>query len=83
MNEPLYGTQNAHCTPLGPLSAPLHRATTVAQPDAETVRLLGTGQRKGEFISALATQTAGSLRALLLRAKVRMVRLRLAAGWRR
>ncbi|GDY03656.1 methionine gamma-lyase [Planctomycetota bacterium] len=49
MNEPLYGTQNAHCTPLGPLSAPLHRATTVAQPDAETVRLLGTGQRKGEF----------------------------------
>jgi cystathionine beta-lyase/cystathionine gamma-synthase len=49
MNEPLYGTPVAHATPLGPLSPPLHRATTAAQPDAEAVRVLGLAQRPGDF----------------------------------
>jgi cystathionine beta-lyase/cystathionine gamma-synthase len=47
--EPLYGTPRKHATPLGPLSPPLHRASTSAQSDAETVRALGSAERAGEF----------------------------------
>ena len=53
MDEPLYGTPIPHHTPTGPLSPPLARATTSAQPDAETLRLLGAGQRSGEFYQRL------------------------------
>jgi len=53
MNEPLYGTPRAHRSPLGPLSPPLHRASTAAQPDAETIRALGAGQKSGDFYQRL------------------------------
>ena len=49
MAEPLYGTPRAHATPLGPLVPPLVRATTSGQPDADTLRALGSGERAGEF----------------------------------
>jgi methionine-gamma-lyase len=49
MNEPLYGTPRGHHAPLGPLSPPLHRTTTVGLPDAEAIRALGAGERSGEF----------------------------------
>lgn len=47
--EPLYGTSAPHTVPLGPLSPPLHRASTAAQPDASTVRELGAGRKSGDF----------------------------------
>jgi methionine-gamma-lyase len=53
MNEPLYGTPAHHGSPLGPLSPPLHRASTAAQPDAETVRLFGSGQKRGSFYARM------------------------------
>ena len=53
MNEPLYGTPALHQSPLGPLSPPLHRASTAAQPDAETVRQFGSGQRRGAFYARM------------------------------
>lgn len=49
MDSPLYGTPSPHHAPLGPLSPPLLRASSWAQPDAESVRALGTAQRGGEF----------------------------------
>lgn len=49
MDSPLYGTPSPHHAPLGPLSPPLLRASSSAQPDAESVRALGTAQRSGEF----------------------------------
>ena len=49
MQEPLYGTPSTHSAPLGPLSPPLHRSSSSAQPDAESVRALGSAQRSGDF----------------------------------
>lgn len=44
-----YGTPRPPETPLGPLSAPLVRATTHALPDAESIRAHSTGERSGDF----------------------------------
>lgn len=49
MNEPLYGTPHAHGSPTGPLSPPLLRSSTAAQPDSEAVRARGAGEVGGEF----------------------------------
>ncbi|MGB3965864.1 MAG: aminotransferase class I/II-fold pyridoxal phosphate-dependent enzyme, partial [Planctomycetota bacterium] len=49
MTEPLYGTPHPHQPLLGPLSPPLVRSSTSAQPDAETLRALGSCERSGEF----------------------------------
>ncbi len=53
MQEPLYGTPHAHSSLLGPLSPPLIRSTTAGQPDAETLRAMGAGERPGEFYQRL------------------------------
>jgi cystathionine beta-lyase/cystathionine gamma-synthase len=47
--EPLYGTPRSHHEPLGPLVPPLQRATTSAQPDTETLRARGAGEKSGDF----------------------------------
>jgi cystathionine beta-lyase/cystathionine gamma-synthase len=49
MSEPLYGVPHPHGPLLGPLSPPLLRSTTAGQPDAETLRAMGAGERPGEF----------------------------------
>jgi methionine-gamma-lyase len=49
MDQPLYGTPTPHTTPLGPLSPPLHRASSAAQTDVETLRRLGAGLQSGDF----------------------------------
>ena len=49
MHEPLYGTPAPHRSPLGPLSPPLQRASTAAQPDAAAVAELGAARRAGDF----------------------------------
>ncbi|GAB4150352.1 MAG: methionine gamma-lyase [Planctomycetota bacterium] len=49
MPEPLYGTRRAPSAPAGPLSAPLIRATTHAQHDAESIRRMGAAEVAGEF----------------------------------
>lgn len=56
MDEPLYGTPLPHQTPLGPLSPPLSRASTSAQPDAETLRVVGSGQQRSDFYQRLSHQ---------------------------
>jgi cystathionine beta-lyase/cystathionine gamma-synthase len=53
MTEPLYGTPHPHGPLLGPLSPPLVRSTTAGQPDAETLRAMGSGERSGEFYQRL------------------------------
>ncbi|MFK7742796.1 MAG: PLP-dependent aspartate aminotransferase family protein [Planctomycetota bacterium] len=49
MSEPLYGTSGVHRSPIGPLSPPLIRASTSGQPDAETLRRMGSAECSGEF----------------------------------
>lgn len=49
MSTPLYGTPPEHRVPDGSLSAPLYRASTSAQPDAETLRAVGQGESNREF----------------------------------
>lgn len=49
MNRHLYGTPRPHRPPLGALTAPVWRATTYAQPDAETVRSLGSAEADAPF----------------------------------
>lgn len=53
MHEPLYGTPQPHPAPIGPLSPPLIRASTAGQPDGETLRAMGAGERAGEFYQRL------------------------------
>lgn len=53
MSEPLYGTRRPHRPPLGLLSPPLSRATTAAQPDAESVRALGAAEAASDFYQRL------------------------------
>ncbi|MBK8100333.1 MAG: PLP-dependent transferase [Planctomycetes bacterium] len=48
-SEPLYGTPRVHRDPIGPLVAPLVRATTSGQPDTEALRACGAGERSGDF----------------------------------
>jgi len=49
MTEFLYGTPQAHRPPIGPMSPALQRSSTVGQPDAETLRAVGSGEQSGEF----------------------------------
>ncbi|MFN6146141.1 MAG: trans-sulfuration enzyme family protein [Planctomycetota bacterium] len=58
MSEPLYGVPHGHGPLLGPLSPPLVRSTTAGQPDAETLRALGAGERPGEFYQRLGHANA-------------------------
>ena len=44
-----YGTPHSPQTPLGPLSAPLVRATTHALADAEAIRAHSAGEKHGDF----------------------------------
>ena len=67
MAEPLYGTPQPSHAPLGPLSAPLSRATSAAQPDADTLRELGTGQRRGEFYQRISHPNALAFEQLVAR----------------
>ncbi len=63
-DEPLYGTPRGHQVPLGPLSLPLHRASTAAQPDAATVRELGAGRRSGDFYQRVGHQNGRAFESL-------------------
>ncbi len=65
MNEPLYGTPHAHGPLLGPLSPPLVRSTTAGQPDAETLRAMGAGERPGEFYQRLGHQNGRAFESLV------------------
>lgn len=53
MSDYLYGTPASHHAPIGPLSPPLTRSSTAGQPDAETLRAMGAGERSGEFYQRL------------------------------
>lgn len=53
MSEPLYGTPQPHGELVGPMAPPLIRSTTAGQPDTETLRALGAGERAGEFYQRL------------------------------
>jgi cystathionine beta-lyase/cystathionine gamma-synthase len=65
MSEPLYGVPHGHGPLLGPLSPPLVRSTTAGQPDAETLRALGAGERPGEFYQRLGHANARAWEALV------------------
>jgi len=53
MSAPLYGTPQDHQAPLGPMSPPLVRSSTAAQPDAETLRAVGKAESNAEFYQRL------------------------------
>ncbi len=65
MAEPLYGTPRPHSSPLGPLSPPLSRSTTAGQPDAETLRALGSAERSGEFYQRLGHSNGRAFESLV------------------
>lgn len=65
MTAPLYGTPAPHGPLLGPLSPPLLRSTTAAQPDAETLRSLGAAERPGEFYQRLGHANARAFESLV------------------
>ena len=65
MAEPLYGTPHEHLALLGPLSPPLIRSTTAGQPDAETLRAMGAGERPGEFYQRLGHQNGRAFESLV------------------
>lgn len=65
MHEPLYGTPRPHAPLLGPLSPPLVRSTTAGQPDAETLRALGAGERAGEFYQRLSHSNGRAFESLV------------------
>ena len=65
MHEPLYGTPRPHGPLLGPLSPPLQRSTTAGQPDAETLRALGAGERAGEFYQRLSHTNGRAFESLV------------------
>lgn len=67
MGDPLYGTPQPTHAPLGPLSPPLSRATSAAQPDADTLRAFGTGQRRGEFYQRITHPNAVAFEQLAAR----------------
>jgi cystathionine gamma-synthase len=65
MSEFLYGTPQPHHAPLGPLSPPLSRSSTAGQPDAETLRAVGAGERSGEFYQRMGHQNGRAFEALV------------------
>lgn len=65
MAEPLYGTPHQHGPLLGPLSPPLVRSTTAGQPDAETLRTMGAGERPGEFYQRVGHQNGRAWESLV------------------
>ncbi|MEO6595621.1 MAG: PLP-dependent transferase, partial [Planctomycetota bacterium] len=65
MAEPLYGTPRPHTSPLGPLSPPLVRSSTSAQPDAETLRALGSAEMAGEFYQRLGHSNGRAFESLV------------------
>lgn len=65
MSEPLYGVPHGHGPLLGPLSPPLVRSTTAGQPDAETLRAMGAGERPGEFYQRLGHANARAWESLV------------------
>lgn len=65
MSEPLYGVPHGHGPLLGPLSPPLIRSTTAGQPDAETLRAMGAGERPGEFYQRLGHANARAWESLV------------------
>lgn len=65
MSEPLYGTPMDHAVPIGPLSPPLIRASTAGQPDAETLRAMGSGERPGEFYQRMGHANARQFESLV------------------
>lgn len=65
MSEPLYGTPRAHSPLLGPLAPVLVRSTTAGQPDAETLRALGAGERPGAFYQRLSHDNGRAFESLV------------------
>jgi cystathionine beta-lyase/cystathionine gamma-synthase len=65
MPEPLYGVPHAHGPLLGPLSPPLVRSTTAGQPDSETLRAMGAGERAGEFYQRIGHQNGRAWESLV------------------
>jgi cystathionine beta-lyase/cystathionine gamma-synthase len=65
MSEPLYGTPRPHAPLLGPLAPVLVRSTTAGQPDAETLRALGAGERPGEFYQRLSHHNGRAVESLV------------------
>ena len=65
MSEPLYGTPRPHRAPIGPLSPPLIRASTSGQPDAETLRAMGAGERAGDFYQRVGHRNGRTFESLV------------------
>ena len=62
--EPLYGTPRNHHANTGPMSEPLHRASTYGQESAEDVRALGAGERSAAFYQRLGHPNARRFESL-------------------
>ena len=65
MTEFLYGTPQAHRPPIGPLSPSLQRSSTVGQPDAETLRAVGSGEQAGEFYQRMGHANGRAFESLV------------------
>lgn len=65
MSEFLYGTPQPHHEPIGPLSPPLLRSSTAGQPDAETLRAMGAGERSGEFYQRMGHHNGRAFESLV------------------
>ncbi len=65
MSEPLYGTPRDHRPPLGPLAPVLDRSSTAGQPDGESLRALGAGERSGDFYQRMGHPNGRAFEALV------------------
>ncbi|MCK5943141.1 MAG: aminotransferase class I/II-fold pyridoxal phosphate-dependent enzyme [Planctomycetes bacterium] len=65
MPEPLYGTPQPHRPPVGPLAPTLVRSSTAGQPDAETLRAMGAGERSGEFYQRMGHHNGRAFESLV------------------
>lgn len=65
MSEFLYGTPQPHRAPIGPLSPPLSRSSTAGQPNAETLRAMGAGERSGEFYQRMGHHNGRAFESLV------------------
>ncbi|HZN41422.1 MAG TPA: aminotransferase class I/II-fold pyridoxal phosphate-dependent enzyme [Planctomycetota bacterium] len=65
MAEPLYGTPQPHGPPLGPLSPPLVRSSTSAQPDSESLRLVGSAESASDFYQRLGHSCGRAFESLV------------------
>lgn len=65
MSEHLYGTPRPRHAPTGPLAPVLVRASTGAQPDAETLRAMGAAERSGEFYQRLGHSNGRAFESLV------------------